>query len=304
MAAGSLPIIDIAHLWRGDPAGREAVAQVIGEACAWNGFFYVVGAPGLEASGAAVLEQSRRLFALSSKAKGALAKQTPAGRGYKRLEVDASGDGKEEFYLGRDSADDPNHWPPGDEAFRRVMAAYVELMHDTAERLLSAMAVSLDLPPDHFGRFCTNALASLRLVRYPPVAPGEGRAHAAAPHTDFGGLTLLLQDHRGGLEVFDAASDGWIAAPPVPGSLVVNLGDLMARWTNDRYRSTLHRAANLSGEARYSAPFFYSGAADHPIACLPGCLEPGTAPRYRPTTVEAHLRERFEQTYAAMAARD
>jgi isopenicillin N synthase-like dioxygenase len=83
----------------------------------------------------------------------------------------------------------------------------------------------------------------------------------------------------------------------VPGTYVVNLGDMIARWTNDQYRSTLHRVVNISGRERYSVPFFFSGNPDHVVECLPTCLAPGEAPRYPAVTVEEHNREMYRRTY-------
>ena len=96
----------------------------------------------------------------------------------------------------------------------------------------------------------------------------------------------------------DAQSSSWIDAPPVPGTYVVNIGDLMARWTNGRYHSTLHRVVNVSGRERYSIAFFLTGQPDCEVACLPGCLAPGERPRYAPITVEQHLAECYRRTYA------
>jgi len=141
-------------------------------------------------------------------------------------------------------------------------------------------------------------MSTLRLLHYPPqpanAAPGEKGCGA---HTDFGGLTLLLQDENPGLQVWDRHSKSWIHAAPVPGTYVVNLGDMIARWTNDQYRSTLHRVVNISGRERYSVPFFFSGNPDHLVECLPTCLAPGDAPRYPAVTVEEHHREMYRRTY-------
>jgi isopenicillin N synthase-like dioxygenase len=112
-------------------------------------------------------------------------------------------------------------------------------------------------------------------------------------------LTLLLQDAVGGLQVQDVASDRWIHADPIPGTFVVNLGDMIARWTNDMYRSTTHRVVNASGRERYSVPFFYEGRTEHEVVCLANCLAPGEEPKYAPTTVEGHLQEMYQRTYAA-----
>lgn len=92
--------------------------------------------------------------------------------------------------------------------------------------------------------------------------------------------------------------NGWIDAPPLPGAYVVNLGDMIARWTNDRYRSTLHRVINRSGRERYSIPYFYSGNPDHEVRCLPTCLKSGEAPKYPPVKVQDHLRAMYARTYA------
>jgi isopenicillin N synthase-like dioxygenase len=143
-----------------------------------------------------------------------------------------------------------------------------------AQLLMQGVALSLGLPEQHFAGFCHDAMTTLRLLHYPPqspsAAPGEKGCGA---HTDWGGLTLLLQDDNSGLQVWDQESNDWIWAMPVPGSYVVNIGDLISRWTNDLYRSTLHRVVNLSGNERYSVPYFYSGNVDHKIECIHQCLD-------------------------------
>ena len=106
----------------------------------------------------------------------------------------------------------------------------------------------------------------------------------------------MTQDDSGGLQVL-TREQGWCAAPPLPGAFIVNLGDMLARWTNDRYRSTQHRVVNLSGRDRYSVPFFFSGNHDHVVSCLPGCLAAGEQPLYPPTTVGQHIREMYRRTY-------
>ncbi len=260
-------------------------------------FFYIVGHGIPVAAMTAVFDECRRFFALDAASKQAIAAATPSGRGYARMGGKALGGGahapvKEEYYLGRDQPQgdpDANLWPHGLPGFKDKMQSYVEAMHGLAGRLIGALALSLDLPEDHFAGFCEQPIAALRLVRYPP----EGaEAHA---HTDFGALTFLLQDEVGGLQVFDRATGDWIHAAPIPGSYVVNLGDLFERWTNKLYRSTPHRVVHPPGIERFSAPFFFTGAPDYPVACLPSCLKEGEHPAYPATTPAAYLRERSRQ---------
>jgi isopenicillin N synthase-like dioxygenase len=183
--------------------------------------------------------------------------------------------------------------------FAPVMMRYFDAMNRLSARIMTALALALGLPTDHFRAFCEQPLSTLRLLHYPPqpahASPGEKGCGA---HTDFGGITVLLLDEHPGLQIWDHRHRRWLQADPVPGTFVVNLGDMIARWTNDRYRSTLHRVVNLSGAERYSVPFFYSGNPDHEVRCLPNCLAAGEQPRYPATTVERHLIEMYRKTYA------
>jgi isopenicillin N synthase-like dioxygenase len=122
----------------------------------------------------------------------------------------------------------------------------------------------------------------------------EARIGAGA-HSDYGCLALLAQDDRGGLQVCNAAGR-WIDADPVPGTFVVNVGDMLARWTNDLFPPTLHRVINTSGLDRQSIPFFYDPNHDAPVEVIGTCLAEGEQPRYPPTTSIAHLQERFGAT--------
>jgi isopenicillin N synthase-like dioxygenase len=116
-------------------------------------------------------------------------------------------------------------------------------------------------------------------------------------HTDFGAVTLLLQDAVGGLQVFDAPTETWIDVVPVQGALVVNLGNLMMRWLNDRYMSNLHRVINTSGRERYSVPFFFSGNPDFLVKCLPTCVDEKGEAKYGPVSVGQWMQGRYADTY-------
>ncbi|MGH2340468.1 isopenicillin N synthase family dioxygenase [Segnochrobactraceae bacterium EtOH-i3] len=315
VSAAALPVIDVSGLASPDAAVRAGVAEEIGRAARDKGFLYIVGHGIDPALRAAVFARSKDFFDLPEADKLALDKaNSKASRGYEALrnqtlEAGSPPDLKEGFYMGRDlPADDPrvlagrfgagaNQWPEID-GFRPVMEDYYRALVALATRLMRGLALSLGLPEDHFAAYCAEPIAILRLLHYPPQPanplPGEKGCGA---HTDFGGLTILAQDNSGGLQVFDKTSNTWLHAEPVPDAFVVNLGDMIQRWTNGKYRSTLHRVVNMSGGERYSVPFFFSGNPDHVVACLPGCLAPGEEPAFPPITVEGHMKERYATTY-------
>lgn len=315
-AATSLPLIDVAALCGDDPVQRDAEARRLRDACEQRGFLYVfnhgIPQPLIER----MFALTEAFFDLPMETKLALDKtRSPCNRGYEplraqTLEAGAPPDLKESFYIGEEvAADDPrvragrfntgpNQWPEGLPGFRETMGAYFDAAHALGTRLVQGLGRSLGLPEGFFDAYLRDAAATLRLLHYPPQpanpAPGE---KGCGEHTDFGGITLLLQDDSGGLQVRDSLAGGWIDAPPVPGTYVVNLGDMFERWTNGRYRSTLHRVINVSGRERHSIPYFFTGNPDHVVECLPGCLAPGEAPRHLPVTVEQHLRECYRRTY-------
>jgi isopenicillin N synthase-like dioxygenase len=315
-SGASLPVIDLSLLQE-NGEHRQALAHSLEDACLHTGFFYVSnhGIP-TELIGR-VFRDSRALFGLPVERKEAIHKaHSPANRGYEplrgqTLEPGSPPDLKEGFYIGEELDDSdprvragrfnqgPNQWPEGLPAFEDTMTEYFDAMNDLSARIMEALALALGLSQDYFADFCHQPLATLRLLHYPPQPPhpkpGEKGCGA---HTDFGGITILLLDDNPGLQVWDAQGDRWLDASPIPGTFVVNLGDMIARWTNDRYRSTLHRVINTSGAERYSVPFFYSGNPDHEVTCLPACLEAGERPHYPPTTVEAHLMDMYRRTYA------
>jgi isopenicillin N synthase-like dioxygenase len=309
------PIISLAGAYSDDLAARAAVAAEVRAACLDKGFLYIVdhGVPLDVIEG--VLAEARRFFARPLAEKMAVA-MSPAryNRGYEPirgqiLEAGTPPDVKEGFYIGNElAADDPrvlagvfnhgpNQWPAGLPGWREVLTDYYRRMTALCRVVMRVLALALELPEDYFDGFCEDALCNLKLLHYPPQPanplPDEKGCGA---HTDWGAVTFLLQDDVGGLQVWDP-DDGWIDAPPVAGAFVVNLGDLIARWTNGRFRSTLHRVINVSGRERYSVPFFFTGRPDHVVACLPGCLGDGEVAAYAPTTAIGHLEEMYRRSY-------
>jgi len=313
--AQSLPIVDVTALRIGDDAQKAATVAAIRSACLDKGFFYCIGHGVDPALMRRVFEQSAAFFALPESDKLALSKDNSrANRGYEpmrgqTLEPGMPPDLKEGYYIGIDiDIDDerssrhfntgPNVWPSDMPVFQSVMLSYFDAMLSLSRVLLDGLAQSLDLPTTYFEQLHRDPLATLRLLHYPPqpANPEPGEKGCGA-HTDFGGVTILMQDDVGGLQVWDHDTQGWIEGTPVAGAFVVNLGDLIGRWTNDLYRSTIHRVINQSGRERYSVPFFFAGNPDHIVECIPSCLGPNETPKYRPVTVDAHMRQRYAGSY-------
>ncbi len=305
------PIVSLAGMRSPDPAQHAAVGRAMRAACVDKGFLYIVDHGIPTEMTAAVFDQARRFFNLPDTRKSETnIANSPNRRGYEpmrgqTLEAGTPPDLKEGFYMGRElPADDPrvvaglfnhgpNQWPRGLPGFRETMDAYFTHMEALCALTMRAIALALELAEDHFDPLCQDALCNLKLLHYPPQ-PGNAQPDekGCGAHTDWGAITYLLQDDVGGLQVWDA-NHGWIDAPPVPGAYVLNLGDLIARWTNDRFRSTLHRVINRSGRERFSVPFFFTGRADHRIECL----IQNEAAKYAPTTAIGHLEEMMRRSY-------
>lgn len=189
----------------------------------------------------------------------------------------------------------PNLWPPSLPHLRPAWEAYYREMSDLSARLLRLMAIALDLDPDWFEPMIDRHTSAMRALHYPPYEGLDADQLGASAHTDYGTLTVLLADPtQPGLQVL--APDGqWLDAIPEPGALVVNLGDAMARWTNDRWRSTMHRVV-VPRAARQSIAFFHNANWDAVIECLPSCLLPGESPRHPPIEAGPHLMQKFRST--------
>ena len=316
LAQKSLPVIDISGLRNGNLAVRKRLAQQIRLACVDKGFFYISGHGIPEPLIDNVLTQARQFFALPLDDKMALNKaQSIANRGYEPLlgqvlEEGTAPDLKESFFAGSDLAmtdprvvarqfgRGPNRWPEGLLGFQQAVDAYYAAMTALGGTLYRALALSLDLDENYFDVFYREPMNMLRMIHYPPQpANPDPTQKGCGAHTDFGGLTILLQDSTGGLQVWDQETDGWISAPPIANTYVVNIGNLIAVWTNDLYRSTLHRVINTSGRERYSVPFFINGDPDYPITCIPTCLAPGEKPKFADTTITRHFSTMYRKTY-------
>jgi isopenicillin N synthase-like dioxygenase len=196
----------------------------------------------------------------------------------------------------------PNRWPDALPSLRPAWEGYYRTMADLAHRLLTLMASGLGLRSTYFDPSVDRHTSAQRALRYPALGgrPPDRAQLRAGAHSDYGTLTILRQDDGpGGLEVL--APDGrWVPVPPQPDAFVVNLGDTLARWSNDQWRSTLHRVVVPAGDdgrtARQSMAFFHNANWDAVIECLPTCAGPGNPPRYPPVTAGRHLMDKFRAT--------
>ena len=282
-----LPLIDVAPLVAGT-SGRDAVAAQIGAACRAHGFFYVTG-HGVDAALVRRLEDlSHRFFALpeDTKMQWRMALGGRAWRGYFPLGGELTSgrpDWKEGLYLGtelpathpRVQAKTPVHGPnlfPDVPGFRETILDYMAAVTQLGHRLMEGIALSLGLPAAYFSeRYTADPLILFRLFNYPtqPVPEGLDVQWGVGEHTDYGLLTVLHQDHIGGLAVHTPG--GWVDAPPLPGSFVCNIGDMLDRMTGGLYRSTPHRVKrNTSGHDRLSFPLFFDPNFDARVQRIEG----------------------------------
>lgn len=327
MTSQIIPTIDIAPFREGTAEHKRRVAHEVMMACERIGFLRIAGhgiAPGVFDR---ACHTAFAFFDLPLPEKQAAAAKTSGQqRGYApfaskglaaTLGQDAPPDLRESFFLGplddhRVTYDDlpdaavayrDNIWPPQPHDFQMHIIAYYRAMENLGQILMAIFATALDLPETYFDDKIDKHFSIFAAHHYPvptiPPLPGQLRTGA---HTDFGSLTIIAcTDAPGGLQV--QMPDGeWCDVQPGPGELIVNLGDMMARWTNDRWTSTLHRvvnppAENAAASRRLSLGYFMHPNYDARIECLPGCCHPGDRPLYPPTTAGRHIREKIEASY-------
>lgn len=320
--ATSVPVIDLSDIASPDEGARKRIAREIHVACRTIGFFYVTGHGVPSDIIARAFDVTVDFFDLPINAKNAIdMRNSPAQSGYEPIAAQtldsqdssaeaAPPDLKESFYCGLElTLDDPlslkklrgyghNQWPAQMPEMKETLVDYYAQMTDLGHRILSLIALSLELEDSWFEPFFNPPAATLRLIKYPPQPPHAAfNQIGAGAHTDWGSVTILAQDNSGGLEVRNLAGD-WIDAPPVKDAFVINLGDLMARWTNGVYSSNMHRVKNSrSGADRYSIPFFMSPRPDARIDPIPGCVSVDRPQRFASCTSAEHLNEMFRRSY-------
>ncbi|HTV71595.1 MAG TPA: 2OG-Fe(II) oxygenase family protein [Rhizobiaceae bacterium] len=325
MTAATFPVFDLSRFENADAAGRAALGKEVDAICRATGFLAISGHSVPQATIDRVWSNARAFFDLPQAEKDKVRAPFPGypygylGQGTEALAKSKGNetppDLKESFNGGPlavpGGLNDPEAlafcyaetiWPTQPDGFVDAWKAYYTALEDLAKRVMRVFAVALELPERFFDPMLDKPISALRALNYPqpsvPPKPGQLRAGA---HTDYGSLTILLPEAAsGGLEIFTPEGT-WRSVPPVPGAFVINIGDLMALWTNDRWVSTLHRVVNPAPDAkgstrRQSLAFFHQPNWDAEIICLDSCLRPGEAPKYAPVRSGPFLMSKFKST--------
>ena len=290
-----LPVVDVACL-RAEPDGAAARAtiQALDAACCDTGFFAVVG-HGLDDPMAAVFEAARAFFALPQQDKERVPRVNRYGfvpLADRALDSERPANSFEHLDMG---LADEVPWPEV-AGFAEAVRGYQRAALETAAAILRALATALGAEAGFFAARMARPQCRLRLIRYPagPRAGDGPRPVLSAPHTDYGAITLLATDGIPGLEVRPRGGD-WTPLTAPAGHLVVNLGDMLARWTNDRYRSTRHRVTAPPGRDRFSVPFFVNPDPAAVVECIPSCVTAERPRRYGPVTAGDFLVARIDE---------
>ena len=308
-----IPVIDLSPLLDGGEVGKQEMAKELRRACIDIGFFYIRnhGVP------AAAIEDlygaSKSFFDLSLEEKAEIdIAKSAFNRGYiplygEKNNSKSKGDVKETFDMAVEIADDdpdflagnplygPNQWPSAAPGFKPVMQGYYAEMTALSHRLYRAFALALDLPEDHFLGMLDKPLDILRILHYPPqpVVESEDQIGTGA-HSDFDCFTILNQDPVGGLQALNSASE-WIDAPYIEDSFLINVGDMLERWSNGLFISTVHRVINRSNRERYSTVFFAAPNFDVEVACLPSCMDADHPALYSPVIAGDYIISRYNE---------
>ena len=319
-----VPLVDLSGAFEPGPRRDDAV-DIIGRACEDVGFLVITGHGVDDGVVQRIDAASRRFFSLPHEEKLAYVGTTGVYRGFTPSQGSALALSRDDESLpdlcelytinrfddpevaqragrreGREGFFAPNIWPDPERVpdFKEAFEAYYEVMEGLAVKLMRLMALALDLDERWFDDKVADHITNLTVNHYPaldaPAAPGQFRRGA---HSDWGSLTILYHDGGPGLQIKSPEGD-WEDVPVVAGSFVVNLGDLMAAWTNDRWVSTLHRVVTPTGDLgdRISIAFFHQPTYDARIECIPTCTSVDDPPRYEPTTSGGWILSMIERT--------
>jgi len=307
-----IPILDLGPLLTGETGALESLGAELRSALTDIGFFFVVNhgvdwglVDEVYAAARELHDHDPRLLAAA-----AMDKDHGGYLGYGAGTSHASeiaGDVRtpnlnSAFFVHQGGYRIDNRYPEGLPNLQPTVERYVDAVNALALRLLPILARSLDLPTDHFDADFDVPSSTLRMSHYPVVAYGR-HDWGLAPHTDSSIFTLLPANDVRGLEIRPAGHD-WIEPPKLPESFLINSGDMLKRWTNNRFRSTAHRARNRSSVDRYAIPFFFGARDDAVIEALPTCVGPDDPARHEPITYGGYQRWFLNRNYAAVTGEE
>jgi len=299
----TIPVLDVGAYLRGDAGALAALSKELRHALEEIGFFFTVNHSVPQSLIDRTFAETARFHALPKAEKtklaindahvgymdneGELPRTSPYYTGTLKPDVG------EAFFIKREIAPFPlpiqNQWPTELPGFRITLNEYFEATEAFFRQMMPVFATALELPANYFdsafGRY--EALSVLRVAHFPPD-PLEADQFNVGPHTDSSFVTLLATSSVPGLQLLGKTGQ-WFPAPPIPGSILFNSGDMLTRWTNGRFRSTPHRVLNRSGRDRYSIPLFVHPNPDQEIRCLSTCIGPGNPPKDPPITSQDYL---------------
>ncbi|GLZ01173.1 2-oxoglutarate and iron-dependent oxygenase domain-containing protein [Actinoplanes sp. NBRC 103695] len=321
LVEGFVPVIDLGFTRTPNPDREAATARAIGQACSTSGFFVVVGHGVPQSLIDATCEITRKFFLQPEEVKREIAydpmdslhRGWSTWRSLQKFSACRIGEpllgGEQEPGVCDEKLIAPNRWPalPG---FKETWLAYYLAIEAMSRRLHRLLALALDLPADWFEDKIDNHMTPLAANYFLPAAePGEHGPLRTEAHTDFGTVTVLYPENTpgGGLQVRDRDKQ-WLDVPVIEGAFVINLGNLMAQWTNNRWASTIHRVVNppddLAHLDRISIPFFQQPNPDAMISCIPTCFDEDNPPRHAPVTAGEYFIARSRRIFVERRVRE
>lgn len=294
--ADDIPLIDLSEYFaKESDDALNCVAEQLRVACEETGFFSIVGHGISSTDIKETFDQVRQFHALPIDVKHQIlmdrADWPVGGMGFlplnnRKLPARQTGNVNEAFIIKCDDqlGMNDNQWPDPAHAanFRPIVERYAQQMERLGQRMLPIYARALSAPLDFFQDAFVNPLYRLRMTHYPSVAADTGNAFGIAPHVDTSFFTVLAQDQPG-LTVFSERRKVWVKAPVVDNAFIVNTGELLKQWTNDKFMSTRHFANNNTGNhSRYSIPFFFNANPNYVMSCVPSCFDDKNPPKYPP----------------------
>ncbi|PFH49506.1 hypothetical protein AMATHDRAFT_147566 [Amanita thiersii Skay4041] len=310
---------DLADIKSSDTNIRQVLAKQVRDACINVGFFYVKNHGIPEDVIGDVVEMSKRFFDLPLESKMKIENKTTGNlKGYAPLlsvnsDSEGAGDLHEGLQLGWEEIDQSmasrdkdingtmtgtNVWPKEIPNFRETVLTYYHTAIQLGKLLFPIFALALELPENFFEDKTRYSAAIMSLLHYPPqTGYVDDRVIGIGAHTDWECFTILWQEP--GIQALQVlnTSNQWVNVPPIEETLVINLGDQFARWTNDVFKSTVHRAINRSGVRRYSVPLFFGTDYNVKLEPIPSCVTPSRPPKYEVITAGEYVKMRFQAVF-------